>query len=204
MKVPITVQTKMLFTQKNRPQSGLAAGSILPVILSEIREVTMKIGDRKNTVQNLIKTAGRNVKLSMCVMGLGQMLYGQVGKGLCYLAVLAMAVAYFVRRGIRDLIGLFTLGTQEADTWLGIEGDNSVVMLLMGILSVIAMLFLVYCYLSNIKDAYETQKLCERGGRPAGFREELKQFLDRKFYKTVLVLPIVGVCVFNSNFAHRF
>lgn len=30
-----------------------------------------------------------------------------------------------------------------------------------------------------------------------GFREELKQFLDRKFYKTVLLLPILGVCVFN-------
>ena len=157
----------------------------------------MKRGNRKNTVHDVLKRAGRNVKLSMCVMGLGQMLYGQIGKGLCYFAVLVMAVIYFVHRGFKDLAGLFTLGTQEADTWLGIEGDNSVVMLLMGILSAIAVLFLAYCYLSNIKDAYETQKLCERGGRPMGFREELKQFLDRKFYKTVLLLPILGVCVFN-------
>ncbi|MBD5515197.1 MAG: sugar ABC transporter permease [Lachnospiraceae bacterium] len=157
----------------------------------------MKTGNKRKAAHDLLQTAGKNVKLSMCVMGLGQILYGQIGKGLCYLAVLAMAVGYFVRRGVRDLIGLFTLGTQEADTWLGVEGDNSVVMLLMGILSVIAVLFLVYCYLSNIKDVYETQKLCERGGRPMKFREELKQLLDRKFYKTVLLLPVVGVCVFN-------
>ncbi len=29
------------------------------------------------------------------------------------------------------------------------------------------------------------------------FEDEIKEFLDEKFYKTVLFLPIVGVCVFN-------
>lgn len=140
---------------------------------------------------------GKNVRASMCLMGLGQLLYGQIGKGLLYLFVLALAVFYFVQRGFADIAGLITLGTKEADTWLGIEGDNSVVMLLMGILSVIAALCLFVCYLSNVKDAYETQKICERGGKPASFREDLKQFLDKKFYKTVLFLPILGVCVFN-------
>ncbi|MBD5531598.1 MAG: sugar ABC transporter permease [Lachnospiraceae bacterium] len=133
----------------------------------------------------------------MCLMGLGQLLYGQIGKGLLYLFVLALAVFYFVQRGFADIAGLITLGTKEADTWLGIEGDNSVVMLLMGILSVIAALCLFVCYLSNVRDAYETQKICERGGKPASFREDLKQLLDKKFYKTVLFLPILGVCVFN-------
>ncbi|MDE6421191.1 MAG: sugar ABC transporter permease [Lachnospiraceae bacterium] len=133
----------------------------------------------------------------MCLMGLGQLLYGQIGKGLLYLFVLVLAVFYFVQRGFADIAGLITLGTKEADTWLGIEGDNSVVMLLMGILSVIAALCLFVCYLSNVKDAYETQKICEKGGKPASFREDLKQFLDKKFYKTVLFLPILGVCVFN-------
>lgn len=144
-----------------------------------------------------IKNGGKNVKASMCLMGLGQLMYGQIGKGLLYLAVLALAVFYYVKRGFADIVGLITLGTKEADTWLGIEGDNSVVMLLMGILSVIAALCLLVCYLSNVRDAYETQKICEKGGRPAAFREDLRQFLDRKFYKTVLFLPILGVCVFN-------
>ena len=145
----------------------------------------------------LLLHGGKNVRASMCLMGLGQLLYGQIGKGLLYLFVLALAVFYFVQRGFADIAGLITLGTKEADTWLGIEGDNSVVMLLMGILSVIAALCLLVCYLSNVRDAYETQKICERGGKPASFREDLKQLLDKKFYKTVLFLPILGVCVFN-------
>lgn len=157
----------------------------------------MKDRRKGKTLHDFFRTAGKEVKLSMCLMGLGQLCYGQIGKGLCYLVVLILAVIYFVRRGFTDLTGLFTLGTKEANTWLGIAGDNSVVMLLMGILSVIAVLFLIYCYISNIKDVYETQKICEKGGRPIGFKDELNQFLDRKFYKTVLFLPIIGVCVFN-------
>ena len=103
-----------------------------------MREI-MKDGVKKNTSEKW----GKNVKLSMCLMGLGQFFYG---RGLCYLAILLLAVVYFVYRGFSDLIGLFTLGTKEADTWLGLEGDNSVVMLLMGILSVIALLFFVFCF----------------------------------------------------------
>ncbi|MDE5818428.1 MAG: sugar ABC transporter permease [Lachnospiraceae bacterium] len=152
---------------------------------------------RTEGVSQMFLHGGKNVRASMCLMGLGQLLYGQIGKGLLYLFVLALAVFYFVQRGFADIAGLITLGTKEADTWLGIEGDNSVIMLLMGILSVIAAICLLVCYLSNVKDAYETQKICERGGKPASFREDLKQFLDKKFYKTVLFLPILGVCVFN-------
>ena len=152
---------------------------------------------RTEGVTQLLLHGGKNVRASVCLMGLGQLLYGQIGKGLLYLFVLALAVFYFVQRGFADIAGLITLGTKEADTWLGIEGDNSVVMLLMGILSVIAALCLLVCYLSNVKDAYETQKICERGGKPASFREDLKQLLDKKFYKTVLCFPILGVCVFN-------
>lgn len=148
-------------------------------------------------VRTYFREAGPKVKASMCLMGLGQLLYGQIGKGLLYLAVLVLAGAYFIYRGFADLAGLFTLGTKEANTWLGIEGDNSVIMLLMGILAVIALLFLVICYLSNISDAYQTQRICARGGRPTRFTEDLRQLLDKKFYKTVLFLPILGVCVFN-------
>ena len=39
-------------------------------------------------LQDFIKNAGKNVKLSMCLMGLGQIFYGQIGKGLCYLGIL--------------------------------------------------------------------------------------------------------------------
>jgi len=130
-------------------------------------------------------------------MGLGQLLYGQIGKGLVYLAVFACGILYFLSRGASDLAGFFTLGTKEADAWFGIKGDNSVIMLLMGILSLAAILLFIGCYFSNIRDAYETQLLVEQGSKPLSFKEDLKKLLDREFYKTALFLPIIGVFIFN-------
>lgn len=143
------------------------------------------------------KSAGKNVKASICLMGLGQLMYGQIGKGLLYLAILACGVLYFISRGFSDLAGLFTLGTKEKDAWFGIEGDNSVVMLLMGILFIAAIILFISCYLSNVRDTYETQILVEKGGKPRTLSEDVKKLLDEKFYKTALFLPIIGVFVFS-------
>lgn len=151
---------------------------------------------KKNPKKFMPEHADIHVRLSVCLMGLGQLKYGQIGKGLTYLGTLVLGILYFALRGVEDLIGLFTLGTKEMDNWLGIEGDNSVVMLLMGILSVAALLLLAAVYVGNIRDAYETQLRVERGGRPATFKEDLRQLLDKKFYKTVLFLPVLGVCMF--------
>ena len=74
-----------------------------------------------------------NVKLSMVIMGAGQFRYGALGFGVCFFLSDALMICYMAMRGCRDLAGFFTLGTTRGDAWLGVEGDNSVVMLLMGI-----------------------------------------------------------------------
>jgi arabinogalactan oligomer / maltooligosaccharide transport system permease protein len=157
----------------------------------------INLKERIGTKKLFFKSAGRNVRASICLMGLGQLLYGQIGKGLVYLSVFACGIFYFLSRGASDLAGFFTLGTKEADAWFGIKGDNSVIMLLMGILSLAAILLFIGCYLSNIRDVYKTQLLVEQGSKPLSFKEDLKKLLDREFYKTALFLPIIGVFIFN-------
>lgn len=151
----------------------------------------------KKTRVTLLKDAGPKVKASMCVMGLGQLMYGQIGKGLVYLAVLATGIYYLFARGFKDLAGLITLGTKEANNWTKTAGDNSIIMLLMGILAIIAVILFAVIYVSNVKDAYATQKLTERGSKPNSFRKDLAALLDRNFYKTVLFFPVLGVAVFS-------
>lgn len=137
------------------------------------------------------------VKLSAVVMGGGQFLYGNHAKGILYFLLEISIFCYFISRGAKDLAGFFTLGTRKGDAWLGIAGDNSVIMLLMGIFAWIVAAVFLYLYRLNLKDAYRVQKEIEAGKTPAPFREELKQLLDKKFYITVLTLPVLGVCVFN-------
>ncbi|MGN0427336.1 MAG: carbohydrate ABC transporter permease [Agathobacter sp.] len=146
-------------------------------------------------------TAGKHssykVRLSAIVMGSGQFLYGSRIKGVLYFLAEIALVWYFIARGFRDIAGFFTLGTTKGDAWLGIKGDNSVVMLLMGIFAWIVLGVFISLYVMNLKGAYQLQLRIESGKKALPFREELAQLLDKKFYITVLALPVLGVCVFN-------
>lgn len=148
-------------------------------------------------MRDLFQNADGKVRASMLVMGLGQLMYRQCGKGLMYLAIQLGYIYYLVTMGARDLFGFFTLGSVATNPWYGIEGDNSVVMLILGVLAWIVTALYIVVYISNVKDVYSTQKRVEAGGTPRRFREELAELLDAKFYKTVLFLPVVGVCIFN-------
>ena len=148
-------------------------------------------------MRKLLQTANSRVTASMLVMGMGQLLYKQWGKGLMFLAVQLGYIYYLVTIGARDLFGSFTLGSVASNPWYRIEGDNSVIMLIMGVLAWIVTILYIVCYIANIKDVYATQQRVEGGGTPRRFKEELSELLDAKFYQTVLFLPIVGVCVFN-------
>lgn len=139
----------------------------------------------------------KNVKLSMFVMGSGQFLYGAKGKGILYFLVELGVIYYFFTRGFEDIAEFFSLGTTKGDAWLGIVGDNSVIMLLMGIFAWLVLIAFVGIYSMNVKDAYAMQKRLEQGKNLLSFKEELTELLDKKFYITVLALPVIGVFVFN-------
>ena len=137
------------------------------------------------------------VKASMIVMGTGQLMYHQWIKGFLYLAVLIAAILYFILTGVSDVIGFFTLGTVEADPWLGTQGDDSVIMLLRGLFSFMVMIAVVLVYRSNVKDIVECDKKVHMGKELPAFGKAASIFLDRKFYIVALALPVAGVLVFQ-------
>lgn len=152
---------------------------------------------KRDALVQLLRDANFRVASSMLVMGTGQMMYKQWTKGAIYLLAQAGFIVYLVLTGAADFFGLFTLGSVEANPWYGIEGDNSVIMLLLGILSVIVITVYISLYVANVKGMYATQKRVEAGKKPATFFEDVAQLFDQKFYKTVLCVPIIGVCIFN-------
>lgn len=148
-------------------------------------------------MHDLLMHANSNVTASMLIMGWGQFRYRQWGKGLMFLAIQLGYVFYLITIGARDLFGFFTLGSVATNPWYGIAGDNSVIILIMGVLAWIVTILYLFVYVANIKDVYNTQKRVAAGNNPKRFKEELAELLDGRFYQTVLFLPIVGVCVFN-------
>ena len=75
--------------------------------------------------------------LSAFIWGAGCFCYRQWIKGAIYLLLEAAFILFFVFFGGEALVGFFTLGVQEANPWFGIEGDNSITMLIWGIFAII-------------------------------------------------------------------
>ena len=144
-----------------------------------------------------IKNGNFRTSLSMLIMGLGQLAYGQIGKGLMFLLLQVLGISFFSVYGANMLRGFITLGDVKANPILGIEGDNSVTMLIMGIFAIVMLVIYVMCYIANVKDVYRTQNRVAEGKKPLKFINELKSLLDANFYRSALFFPILGVCVFN-------
>ncbi|MBQ1902243.1 MAG: sugar ABC transporter permease [Lachnospiraceae bacterium] len=151
----------------------------------------------REKIREFLGNASAPVKLSFLIMGSGHFRYGARGKGLIYLLIEISMIVYLIRRGISDIIGFFTLGTVHADAWAGVEGDNSVVMMLMGIFAWIVVFAFVFLYQQNVRSAYDLQKRVEQGLPVPTLKDDLASLLDRKFYMLVLALPVIGVCIFN-------
>ena len=130
-------------------------------------------------------------------MGVGHLRYGSISKGILYLLVEVSMIWYLIRRGFKDIEGFFTLGTQKADAWAGIAGDNSIIMLLMGIFALIVVGAFIYIYVQNVKGAREAQRRFEKAIPQKTLKENFRELLDRKFYCLALALPVIGVCIFN-------
>lgn len=148
------------------------------------------------SLKAFFKRSGRETYASLVFMGMGQILNGQYLKGLVYALTEVVFIVYFATIGVKDFVGFFTLGTVKGDAWAGIEGDNSVIMLLRGIVAWVVIIALAVIYFSNLKDANKYAELKGLKDLPS-FKDDLTTLLNKNFYKVALALPIIGVAVFN-------
>ena len=136
-------------------------------------------------------------RCSMVVMGMGQLLYGQIVKGLVFLLAECGLLYFFITTGFEYLKGFFTLGTQEENLWLGVKGDNSMTMLILGIFAFILLGFFIILYLVNVHDALSTARDVRAGKPVRHIGRTLDAMADEKFHITALTLPVVGVMIFS-------
>ena len=150
--------------------------------------------------------SGLLTKLSYVIMGAGNLFRGQIVKGLMFLAVEIAYIGFMIDSGFSLLAGLKTLGTVQRgwyfDESLGIDvmrenGDNSMLILLYGILTVFATVVFLFLWIQNIKSSVESENLKKKGKKLPGFFDDVKALLDGKFHKTLLFIPVSGVVVFT-------
>lgn len=158
-----------------------------------------------NLLKRVIKEGDIWTKVSMLIMGTANLRRKQIVKGLLFLLSEAAFIFYMVVNGVNALGHMTTLGTQTQgwvyDETLGIdvlaEGDNSMLLLLYGVVCLFIIVFFVLVWRANLKSALEVQKLEKEGKKIPGFKDDVKVYLDAKFNRTMLSLPMIGVMAFT-------
>ena len=142
-------------------------------------------------------------KLSHLIMGFGNFYHKQIAKGFIYLILQAAFILFMVLcpsvndtpLGYKALHNFTTLGTQAGDIFN--KADDSMLMLLFGVVTMGIMGLFILLYLSNLKSAYKAECDTRKKGRAATFREDLKDLIDNRFYITLLTPTYIGVTLFT-------
>lgn len=142
-------------------------------------------------------------KLSYLIFGVGDLHKGKYYKGILYFLAELFYIFYIIFFGWQYISKFGSLGTVESHKEkVGIItktvfGDNSMLILLYSVLTIVITVVVFAIYINNIKDAYKHQLMRENGEKPTGLRHDVKEFLDGKYHITLLSFPVLMICVFN-------
>jgi len=168
-------------------------------------ELSAKSGIRKPFVAffNRYKNGNTATKISHIIMGFGNFYHKQIVKGLIYLLfqagfILLMVLCPKVNDtplGYKALINFITLGTEEGDIFT--KADDSMLMLLFGVVTIGIIILFFLLYLSSLASAYKAECDTRSKGRASTFKDDLRELVDNRFHITLLTPTFVGVTLFT-------
>lgn len=156
-------------------------------------------------ISQCFKQGNAITKASLFVFGLGNLLNKQIVRGLAFLAIEIGYLVYMITFGIGALGDMVTLGTAtQEEVWddaLGIyiytDGDNSMLCLLFGVVTVMLTIAIVFFACMSLKSAFATQYRKEKGMKVPTFRDDLHSIKEENLHIVMMAFPIVGVLVFT-------
>ena len=154
-----------------------------------------------------IKDGSPATRLSLLFMGYGQLRRGQFLKGILYAVLEIGFLLFMIFLGGRYIGHLFSgnLGTElagerwneELQIFEKIKGDNSFLILLYGVASIILLIFFLCGWGMGVLGSYENDLRIRKGIQPTSFKEDLRIFFDEKLYIPLLTPPFIGILIFT-------
>lgn len=143
-------------------------------------------------------------KLSYFVMGFGNIFHGQIIKGFIFLITEILYILFMLNFGAYYLSKFSTLGTVAVEQYINEYGrqatrfvDNSMLILLYGVLTLIITAVFFVVYITNTKSAYKNEQIIKSGKKPLTFVADLREFLDNRFHVTLLSFPTLMISIFT-------
>lgn len=144
-------------------------------------------------------------KLSLLIMGAGYFGRKQIVKGILMTLIQVGVILFTALVSGPYMLKLNTLGTVQREETLDLttlqktvnDYDNSLLILLYGVVGIVVLFAFILLYIGNIKKVYELQLLKENGEHINSFGEDVKSLFNGKFHITLLTLPSLGVILIN-------
>ena len=163
------------------------------------QSVAGMLGSNLKEIGTTFASGDWKTKLSYLIMGFGPLMRGQIVKGLLFLGAQIAFIAYMIGFGGKYLSKITTLGT-VATQKIGrktVYGDNSFLILLFGILTIIIIGFFILVWRMNLRENLVEETLLKQGKKLPTNKKFLASLLDENFDKTLLALPCLGIFVFT-------
>lgn len=144
-------------------------------------------------------------KLSAVIFGLGNLLHKQIIRGLIMLFAEIAYIYYMISFGLDSIKNFITLGTKVQEEVFNeakqiyeyVTGDNSMLCLLYGVITIFLTLGFILFLVSSVKSAYVTQKKVEQGKPVPSFKDDLSSLTEQNLHKSLLFLPVTGILCFT-------
>ena len=157
------------------------------------------------TCRNAISKGGMETKLSMVLMGFGNIVHGQIVKGLIFLAAEVAYIAFMIAAGVSCIAMLPSLGSvEQEEVWneaLQIyeytKGDQSILILLYGIASLLITFLMACTWVCSLRSAYKAECLAKEGRHVNSFVEDLKTLLHENLQRLLMTPPMIFIVAFT-------
>lgn len=159
------------------------------------------------SVMEALKKGNWDIKLSAIIMGFANLVNKQLIKGTLFLLSEIIFIIAFIYQVIPGIKGLITLGThiQGMTTkvvdgiklQVAVDGDNSMLLLIFGLASLIFCLIFAYIYWCNLKSARNLYVIKENKGKIPTFKEDFSTLANGRFHMTLMSVPLIGVLLFT-------
>ncbi len=160
--------------------------------------------ERESFLRNFIEAFTKGdifTKLSILIFGTGYVARGQYVKAVILQIVQVLFFVFTFGFSLNYMSKLGTLGTIQREeifdpktlSKVVNDYDNSLMILLCGVIGIIFIFLYILLSLSNVKACYELQCLKKDGKHINTFSEDLKDLFNHKFHITLLTLPSIGI-----------
>ena len=157
------------------------------------------------SVRESLKKGDLFTRLSCIIMGAGNFHKGQIIKGTLFLAAEIIYILFMIFSGVSFLNGLITLGTQTTQEVFNeakqiyeyTAGDNSMLFLLYGIVTLFVTAGFIIIWRTNIKSAYVQQMKKGKGKHINSLREDILSLANRRLNSTLLFFPTLCIIIFT-------